>query len=277
MSNLVKRILTTVIGVPAIAALIFLLPYYNHLAFCVLIFVCSILGSLEMGKLLFNKKKLYYALPAILPVVEYFSCLYSIKLPLTEMIFVLMGLAFISIETFTGSKDDFESSLIKASKRLLLILYPGYLITFAVKILSFNLGRNGGYYFAYMLLLVFSTDIFAYVFGMLFGRNSKFRLKVSPKKSLVGFIGGFVSANIVAIVLGRLWFDNVSVLFFVALGALVSLCAIFGDLTESMFKRSAKIKDSSNLIPGRGGMLDCLDSIVFTLPIFTLFLEILSL
>jgi phosphatidate cytidylyltransferase len=126
-------------------------------------------------------------------------------------------------------------------------------------------------------LLVFGNDIFAFIFGMSLGRKNKGIMKVSPNKSLAGFIGGTFSAMVLA-VLYCLFVpgikEDIPILMAVVLGLATSLAANIGDLIESAFKRSAKVKDSGSLIPGRGGLLDSIDSMLASAPIYWLFLTL---
>jgi phosphatidate cytidylyltransferase len=120
----------------------------------------------------------------------------------------------------------------------------------------------------YVFVLVWATDTGAYFAGRAFGKR-KLAAKVSPGKTIEGFIGGISVAIIISIIAYMLnLFDMTFSTFFIS-----SLSAIFvsvlGDLTESMFKREAGIKDSGHLIPGHGGILDRIDSLTAAVPVFT--------
>lgn len=277
MNNLTNRLLTTIIGVPAVVCLLILLPQMNHLAFAVVAVVCCSFGTFEMSRMLFGKVKWYHLVPASLPVIQYLELYLNLSINLTDVCFVSFLLLYFFIEVFRGSADDFKQSCNTAAKFALLCIYPGYLGVFVIKILAFvSAGKTGGWLFLLMILLVFSNDIFAYVFGRLFGKNNGGLFKVSPHKSVAGFIGGAVVCIVASFGLCFWLFDDISILESLLLGFGVSLTANAGDLIESMFKRSAGVKDSGKIIPGRGGMLDCLDSILATAPVFFLILEIVA-
>jgi phosphatidate cytidylyltransferase len=112
---------------------------------------------------------------------------------------------------------------------------------------------------------------------MSFGRNNKGLLKVSPNKSLAGFIGGTLS-TIVLSLLFCLIVPGIKETILpwqaVLLGLVTSTSANIGDLIESAFKRSASVKDSGSLIPGRGGLLDSIDSMLASAPIFWVVLSL---
>lgn len=123
-----------------------------------------------------------------------------------------------------------------------------------------------------LMLLVWTADIGAYFAGRALGKR-KLAPAVSPGKSWAGLYGGLLASLVVALVSG--WLLQLSgavlLLFVLACGVIV-LFSVIGDLTESMFKRSAGIKDSSNLLPGHGGVLDRIDSLTSALPLFALLL-----
>lgn len=115
-----------------------------------------------------------------------------------------------------------------------------------------------------IFILTWSSDTFAYLVGRQFGKHKLFE-RISPKKTIEGFAGGvfftLISAYIISI-----YFTSTSLIEWLIIAVIISVFGVLGDLIESMFKRQAQIKDSSQLIPGHGGFLDRLDSIIFATP-----------
>jgi phosphatidate cytidylyltransferase len=108
------------------------------------------------------------------------------------------------------------------------------------------------------------------------GKNNRGIIKASPNKSILGFIGGFLGSIAVGILAYFIFFDIFGhLLKMIILGFITALAAIIGDLAESVMKRSAQIKDSGNVIPGRGGILDSIDSIIFAAPAYYITIQFL--
>lgn len=124
------------------------------------------------------------------------------------------------------------------------------------------------------LFLLWASDTGAYFAGTRFGKTKLFE-RVSPKKSWEGSIGGFVSAMLVALVLSHFYEDLQAWQWYVC-GAIIVVAGTYGDLVESLFKRSIKIKDSASTIPGHGGFLDRFDGLLLSLPFIIPFLKMFS-
>ncbi len=133
---------------------------------------------------------------------------------------------------------------------------------------------SGNWLILAVMVLVWGADIGAYFSGKAFGKR-KLAPQVSPGKSWEGVYGGLLLCLAMTLVLGLTQGWSVGRLFASLLGAAVLVfISVVGDLTESMFKRQAGIKDSSNLLPGHGGVLDRIDSLTAALPVFAVLLWI---
>jgi phosphatidate cytidylyltransferase len=126
-----------------------------------------------------------------------------------------------------------------------------------------------------LLLVIFTivvSDSAQYYAGRTFGRTP-LAPRHSPKKTRDGAIGGFVIAPVFLAIAGHYWMPTVHPATLAALGAGIAAAGMIGDLFESMLKRAADVKDSSNLIPGHGGVLDRIDALLFAAPIFYFFVS----
>lgn len=122
-----------------------------------------------------------------------------------------------------------------------------------------------------ILSLIWVNDSFAFLIGKNFGKHKLFP-SVSPKKTIEGFIGGLVFSLLAALFISKFNLDF-SMLNWLIISVLVSALGTTGDLVESKFKRQAGIKDSGNIMPGHGGILDRLDSLLFAAPFVYLFIN----
>lgn len=120
----------------------------------------------------------------------------------------------------------------------------------------------------FFLLIVMASDTGAYMVGSRFGKH-KFAPLLSPKKTWEGFLGGILSSVLVALLYNYFFFPLKDHWFLVALCGLgCAIMAAIGDLVESSFKRFSRVKDSGTILPGHGGLLDRVDAIVFSVPLF---------
>ena len=136
--------------------------------------------------------------------------------------------------------------------------------------------EHGVWKLLFTLFLVFAADTGAYFAGRAFGKR-KLAPKISPGKTIEGAIGGLALCAVWALLVGRWVFGlhgAAQIATLVALSLLVAVVSIIGDLTESMFKRSVGLKDSGHILPGHGGILDRVDSIVAALPVMVLGLHV---
>jgi phosphatidate cytidylyltransferase len=124
-------------------------------------------------------------------------------------------------------------------------------------------------------LILWSDDTFAYLTGILIGKHKLFE-KISPKKTWEGSVGGLVFGFVAAYILS-VFFTELSTLEWMGAALIIAVTGTLGDLAESLLKRKFEVKDSGNLLPGHGGMLDRLDSVLFSAPALFSYLIILNL
>ena len=146
-------------------------------------------------------------------------------------------------------------------------------------LLAFKEGAFSGLLILCFFIIIWCSDIGAYFLGTMFGQKygKKLAPEISPKKSWVGFWGGLVFAILAALVLHWSGLLQIPLIHCVVLAALMHCAGVAGDLFESMWKRCCNVKDSGNIIPGHGGMLDRLDSTLMAMPLGAIYLLLFNL
>ena len=186
---------------------------------------------------------------------------------------LLLGSMFVSIQQiFWLFSDKLQHQDIQ-SKWVKLIGYITLPFIFIVKI-PYSQNQFTPSIIIAIFILIWTNDTFAYIVGKSLGKN-KLLERVSPKKTIEGFIGGVVFAGIASIFIAK-YYLNASVLVWIITAFIVSVFGTIGDLIESKFKRLANVKDSGSIMPGHGGILDRLDSIIFVAPFLFLFYKIIT-
>ncbi|MBL4910985.1 MAG: phosphatidate cytidylyltransferase [Alteromonadaceae bacterium] len=278
-----QRIMTALLLAPAIIAAIFYLPlsYFSGLIIAVMA-----IGAWEWG-----------------PLMGFSSKIRRIAFVLTN-VFLMVGLwLYLPIETLWLSATELHSSIVNllwltvawwVLSAFLTFVYPRYSdfwskhrsvrglfgwFTIVPTWLAFIILRSheyqvdkydGAQLIMFLFLMVWSADVGAYFVGKSIGKH-KLMPNVSPGKTIEGFLGGIVFAcilvNIAGFVLDWSLKQHLTV---IVVTILITTISVLGDLNESMFKRQAGIKDSGSILPGHGGILDRIDSLTATAPIYTL-------
>jgi phosphatidate cytidylyltransferase len=147
----------------------------------------------------------------------------------------------------------------------------GVVLLVSAVISIFALWKNSPWWLMYVFALVWGADSGAYFVGRSLGKN-KLAPNVSPAKSVEGLVGGLVVTTVIVLVVAlfQLKLSNQDLIFFLILSLITVLASVQGDLFESMVKRKAGIKDSGSILPGHGGVLDRIDSLMAAAPVFAL-------
>jgi phosphatidate cytidylyltransferase len=180
------------------------------------------------------------------------------------VVFLLLVLSVL----FMATSQNLLSAISNVGVILLGILYVGFLLAHVSLIRNLALGRQ---WVLFLIATVWAGDISAFLFGSRLGRH-KLYPKISPKKTVEGLAGGLLGSAVVAVAFSLLFLPQLKTGPCVLLAFAVGILGQLGDFTESMLKRSAQVKDSGSLIPGHGGILDRLDSFLFTAPFLYYFL-----
>ncbi len=272
MRKIIERLALFFVGLPLLIASVFFLPYKNYLVLHIEILFFTVLGILEMHSILKQKlttHPLFLAIPIGI-TIPLASFLYAVCGLPQRIITYSIAIAFISIlflEFILSFTGKFEKSIERIASSAVLVMYPGYLVMYLSII---TVWENAGIVLSLFFVMVFGCDSIAWLLGVLFGKKNRGFLPASPNKSIMGFIGGYVGSLIPAGLFYYLFPEvfHGSLYKIVLLAVLNSTAAIIGDIIESILKRSAGVKDSGHFIPGRGGVLDSIDSILLAAPVF---------
>src|SRR3989440_3898911 len=184
---------------------------------------------------------------------------------------ILFVLGLCLCQFFTPSNT---AGILAISTTLFGLMYVPWLLNFVQKI-NFFPGIEGHYYLLYFVLITKFSDTGAYVVGSLIGRH-KMIPRISPGKTWEGFGGAILTSTLASLLFFHFFsahMKGMNWVHAVILGVVLSVCAVIGDLIESLFKREAGVKDSGRFFPGIGGILDLLDSLLFNAPIMYLYLR----
>jgi phosphatidate cytidylyltransferase len=274
MNNFIKRTISG-IGFAAVMLAAFLT---NEYVYGVVMLLSLIIMMKEFLTMTCGNNYPYSQVLSILSGAVLFTLIYLYKAfefpgRLVILAFVPVFLLMInSLYLKDKSRFDKFANLYTA---LMYIAVPWSLLNFAV----FNAaGEFNGILLLCFFCIIWGTDVGAYLFGITLGQKYGKKLfpSISPKKSWIGFWGGLVTAIGVAVALhyvGLFGFDLIHCIF---MGALLCIAGVYGDLIESQWKRHYNVKDSGNVIPGHGGLLDRFDSALIAIPIGIIYLVVMN-
>jgi phosphatidate cytidylyltransferase len=201
----------------------------------------------------------------LIPITIYF------RFPIKEgwqFLFVIIGLFLFFLLELT--KKETYQPVLSISATVFGIIYISWCFSFLIRIRQFP---EGALLTGFLIVVTKSSDMGAYFWGRSFGKIPLIK-RVSPKKSLEGAIGGFFTSLGVGLIFSIFIESiNLSEKFFLII--ILAIIAQLGDLFESLIKRDCQVKDSGRILPGMGGILDVIDSIIFTAPTFYLYLTML--
>ena len=185
---------------------------------------------------------------------------------------ILAALVIVDLITQLLTNRDLPSTLVGTATTVFGVLYVallgGYII--ALRVIVDPVPRMPEKLLTFFFAVIFAGDTGAYYIGRLIGRR-RLAPRVSPAKTVEGAVGGLMGNLIAASVAHFTFFRELPIVHALPLALVMGVLGIFGDLGESMLKRGAQTKDASNLIPGHGGLLDRLDSMVFNAPLLYLY------
>lgn len=257
-------------------------------------FLGVVLGSLLVSPWLFGALQIFVLVAMLL---EFYRMTMGTHYPLSRSFAILAGVTlFVLMFLVAMYPDRLSVKLIGVSILPLLGVMVGSLYTqdktdfglfsnlytgllyLAVPVSLSNLivfkgGTFDGSLMLSFFILIWASDVGAYTFGMLLGRNGKKLFpSISPKKSWAGFWGGMVMAVAAVLILQATPLLPIPWYLAVPMAVLMHIAGVWGDLFESQWKRVCEVKDSGSIIPGHGGMMDRFDSAIFAMPVGTIYL-----
>ena len=281
MKSILTRLLVFCIGVPLIAGIVLLLPYYHYLAINLALVLVSALGAVEFSMMLAQKKlSISKTAAAILGALPPVLMILIVNFNLSDLLIPGLVAAVVTWLLISGilSRDEALDNFInRLAAGFAVLLYPGMLIAWMVRMGQW--GESSGIIILTFLAIVFCTDGAAWAAGMLLGKGNQGLISASPNKSIAGFIGGTIISGVLGSLAALFWPEIFTPVYDVfgsplaagfVLGIVTGAAAILGDLAESAIKRSSGLKDSGSIIPGRGGVLDSIDSVTLAAPVFYL-------
>lgn len=186
---------------------------------------------------------------------------------------VLVSAAVLALFLLQLARQDSSQTIVGIGTVLFGIFYVSWCFSFLVKLRMIELtGVDGRWLAAFVILVTKGGDVGAYLVGSVIGRRPLI-VRISPSKTWEGLAGGVASSVAIAWAMARWLAPVVTLGHVLALGLILGMAAQIGDLSESMVKRDCQVKDSGRLVPGIGGMLDLLDSLLFTSPIAYFYLH----
>lgn len=205
----------------------------------------------------------------------------SFLINIEQLDLILLSIALIvSIKCILFLFYDKIQKISISSKYLYLLGYIILPFIFITKI-SFGVIDYNPKIIIGLFILIWTNDTFAYIVGKSIGKNKLFE-RISPKKTIEGFFGGVIFAIFAGYLISKYYikatsqFSDKSILIWTIIAVIVGVMGTIGDLIESKFKRIAGVKDSGKIMPGHGGILDRLDSVIFVAPFVFLFYKILN-
>ncbi len=263
-----RRLYAALIFIPLFYVLV---RYFPPIFFFGLVVGAALLAQFEFYRLHFRDDRV--PVLAALGLGTGAVLLASLQWPgfLSERVVFLVAL-IAALTSRLVATSELKRSLVDSSVMVFGILYVS--LTLGHLLLTRTL-PGGEYLIFFLVLVTWAGDTGAYYAGVTLGRH-KLAPVVSPNKTIEGLLGGLVLAVVVAFIAQRWFLPTFTILDCVATGLLLTGVGVLGDLSESAMKRSAGVKDSGAVIPAHGGMLDRLDSLLFTAPTFYYYMTLVK-
>lgn len=261
---MLKRVLSGVVLIPIVIYIVLYAPSYWILAVSTLITFLALLEFNNLGLHKTRDKTFDYlgALSGAGLVPLLFFC------GKEAFLAALAGLVFLLFLYGLFGKRELSDSALDVSSKALGFVYLSLPLSYLAPLAGLEEGR---WWLLFLLVVIWSNDTFAYFTGKKIGKH-KLAPVISPKKTVEGAIGGVIGGAVAGLLLVHFSGMDSDPLSTVLITVAVGLVAMAGDLAESLLKRGAGVKDSGSIIPGHGGVLDRIDSLIFPVPLLYYYL-----
>jgi phosphatidate cytidylyltransferase len=266
-TNLGARLLTAAIGAPLLLLLLF---RGSPEAWYFLVLLATGLATFELCAMTHTGDRLAQGVCAALGMIVSWV-IYHYTTDARVLLTMILLLPIAGLMLALWRLTDLQAAGLKAMSSVASPLYVGGLLC-CLALLRRDSGELGPFFVLLALKLSWLADTGGYFAGRFLGRNGKkLHPRVSPKKTVIGFFGSLVGA-VVGVIIAKLWYLKSAPMIELLILALVAgSLGQLGDLVESMIKRSTGIKDSGNIVPGHGGLLDRIDALLIVAPILYLY------
>lgn len=262
-----ESVIRTISGLLYIAILVVSI-LSSEFIFITLFFLLGFVCLLELEKLLRLKSYALYAVHAL-----FFYLFSYLKFSLNATVVLLCITIFVNLFLVKDLLFIRKIPVFEKKKYIILIFYLISSIVFLTLIPTYN-GTFNPILIVGVFVLIWTNDTFAFIVGKNFGKNKLYE-KISPNKTIEGFMGGVIFSCVGGYVIFELT-NYRNFLFWLGMAIILSIFGTLGDLIQSKFKRQAGVKDSGKLMPGHGGLYDRLDSIIFSSPFVYAYLLIIE-
>jgi phosphatidate cytidylyltransferase len=276
MTNLQQRIVTgTIFGVTLIGGIL----WSEYALTCIALFII-IVGSYELNNIfqkinIFPNKIFVFTGNISLFVACLFFALFRDDLSFLGKEILLIFSSFIGFYLLLFAIELFRNKE-KSLENLGAVFFSAIYVALPIGLLTIssvdNVGNYNGWRVLFFFFFMWASDTGAYFSGRAFGKHKLFE-RLSPKKTIEGFIGGLITAGLVGIA-AFYQLGTLPLWAWITTGIIMSITGTLGDLLESMLKRQTGIKDSGTILPGHGGILDRFDSTFFSAPVYWIILQL---